>query len=183
MTTRSVRNLGLAALPFWLVAAGYGARELIVTDVGDDWELPYAVFATALPIAAALTLAFVAAATGTAGRSVWRSIGLGVGALGAFVGAVAAWAVPIWSALLAVGLGLLAARSDGPLRRPLGVLAAGPAVGFVTQFAAPALGAGEDVAAGLAIVVAAAIVPAGLGSALRSLVTPDRAGVAASHPR
>ena len=166
MTSRTIRKGAGTALALWLVVAGYAVREMIVAE-GDDWQLAYAVFAAALPIGAALTVALLGSVTSPAGRSAVRIAGLAVSVLGCAFGALVAWALPIWMTLLAVGFALLAAAATGPTRRSITLLAAASGCGVATQFTLLAVGVRDGAAADVALLVAATATALALGSGLR----------------
>ena len=180
MTTNTLRNLRLAAGAAWLVVGACGVRALMVNE-GEDWELPYNVFALALLVGAVLTVVLLTAATGDAARPRLRVIGLAATVLGTAASFIA-WALPVWMTVLGAGFALLAASSPLPLRRTVGLLAAGQLAGIATQFGCLAFGVSEDVASDLALVVTGAVMALALTSPLGQEI--ERPGVdGATTPR
>ncbi len=163
MTRNNFRALCSLAAVGWLLVAGSGARMTIVEDAGDDWQIPYLVFAVGLVIAAALTTAAVwTASLGEASsRRGW--IGLGVCSLGVLLSMAAAWAIPVWMALYAVGFALVAAFGSKPWRRAVYLLSGSQILGMAVMFAgiAAELGSADEygdhpAAFGLGLIVTAA---------------------------
>ena len=62
MSKSAVRTMTLVAGAAWLIVAGAGIIDGFV-DYGDGWALPYTIFALALAVGAALSLAVGAQAT------------------------------------------------------------------------------------------------------------------------
>lgn len=160
--------MALAALSLWLVVTGYAVRELIIKDGGDDWELAYAVLATAAPVGVALTIGILGSATRGGRRSAVRAAGLAVSVLGCVFTALAAWATPVWMTLLALGFALLAAAAMERARRPITLLAVAAGCGVATQFSLLALGASEETAADGALLFVAVATMLVLGAGLRT---------------
>jgi hypothetical protein len=124
MTRSAVRTMTLAAAIAWLIVGGSGIIDGFV-DYGDGWALPYTVFALALAVGAALSLAVGAQATRESVRPRLRMAGLAVCAVGAVLSFIGAWALPLWMTILGAGFGLLAVAAHPAQRRPLALLAAG----------------------------------------------------------
>jgi hypothetical protein len=129
MSRSAVRTMTLVAGAAWLIVAGSGVIDGFV-DYGDGWALPYTVFALALALGAALSLAVGAQATQESARPRLRMVALAVCALGAVLSFIGAWALPLWMAILGVGFAMLAAAAHPAQRRPLGLLAAGQLAGI-----------------------------------------------------
>jgi hypothetical protein len=166
----------------WVIVAGYGLLDSAL-DFGDNWEVPYAVFNVALFVGAVAVLAAVRAATRGSSRSRLRVAGLvvtGVGGAAAFVGA---WALPLWMTVLGAGLLTLTFASAPGERRAVGLLAAGQVAGLVVLFAGLIAEVGRQdeygdypVPAGIAMMVTAALVIAGLIELSRGAGRPLLAG-------
>lgn len=129
MSRSAVRTMTLVAAAAWLIVAGSGIIDGFV-DYGDGWALPYTVFALALAVGAALSLAVGAEATRDSPRPRLRIAGLAVCALGAVLSFVGAWALPLWMTILGAGFAILAATAHPAQRRPLALLAAGQLAGI-----------------------------------------------------
>ena len=153
----------MAACVAWLAVAGYGVRDALF-ESGDDWELAYTLYAVALAFGAALTWAVLMDLSRSTSRRPLRAVGLAVTALGCFFAFVGAWALPLWMVLLGLGFGVVGLAVDGPARRSAVFLAATQFAGVAVQFAALGLGADEDVAAGVALIVTSVAMAAGLGT-------------------
>ena len=152
----------------WLLVAGQGVLE--IADVNDDnWEVSYGVFTVALVVGVALSLVVAARATQETDRPRLRAVGLGVTVLGGAAAFVAAWALPLWMTILAAGFAVISLACPPEQRRAVGLLAAGQLAGLVVLFAGLLAEVGRrdewgdhPVAGGMALVVTAAVVLAGL---------------------
>ena len=157
MDTKSRWVLTGTAAIAWLVVASYGFNE----TKADDW--PYTLYMLALIIGAAFVVVAAVAATQTAPRRRLRLAGLVVSGVG-ILSTIVAWALPLWMALLGIGLATLAAASGPRARRAVAVSAAGQALGFVALFAGIAAEIGETdeygdypAASGIALIVTAIV--------------------------
>jgi hypothetical protein len=176
MDTRTRWTLTAAAGIAWLVVAGYGFTETKPDDTG--WEGPFAVYMVALIIGAALTVITAALVTPAGGRRRLRTAGLIVGGVGV-LSTIVAWALPLWMALLGIGLALIAGAAGVRERRALIALAAAQALGFVALFAGIAAEVGETdsygdypAAGGIALVVTAVVTIAALVDYARTARAP-----------
>jgi hypothetical protein len=129
MSRSAVRTMTLVAGAAWLIVASSGVIDGFV-DYGDGWALPYTVFALALAVGAALSLAVGAQATQESARPRLRIAALAVCALGVVLSFIGAWALPLWMTILGAGFGLLAIAASPAQRRPLALLAAGQLAGI-----------------------------------------------------
>ena len=151
MTTTSLRKAGLAACTAWLVVAGYAVWDLAVNT--DSWELAYTIYAAALTAAVALTVGLLASITRPTDRPGLRVAGIAVGAVSTILAFIGAWALVLWMAVFAVAGGLLAAAASATSRRTAIVVAAAPLAAAAVQYGSLVLGADEDVASSMALVV------------------------------
>ena len=133
MPTRTPRMLVSLAAVAWIVVGGYGVWEIVAEDSGEDWEVPYAIFSIALLIGTLLTVAAVWIASRHGERAPMRIVGLGVCVV-AVLSTVAAWALPLWMTLSAVGYGLVAAAGAPPWRRAVALLSAAQVLGIAALF-------------------------------------------------
>jgi hypothetical protein len=124
MTRSAVRRMTLAAVIAWLIVGGAGILDGFV-DYGDGWAVPYTIFALALAVGAALSLAVGAQASQESARPRLRMAALAVCALGVVLSFIGAWALPLWMTILGAGFALLAAAANPAQRRALGLFAAG----------------------------------------------------------
>ena len=124
MSKSAVRGMTLAAAIAWLIVGVAGIIDGFV-DYGDGWAVPYTIFALALAVGAALSLAVGAQATKESARPRLRIAALAVCALGAVLSFIGAWALPLWMTILGAGFALLAVAADPARRRPLAILSAG----------------------------------------------------------
>jgi hypothetical protein len=180
MSKSTVRPLISVAAFSWLVVGGYGLWQVIAEDSSDNWEIAYSIFAIALLLGSLLTVVAVWRASRPGERSLVRSIGLAVCALGV-LSTVVAWALPLWMTLLAVGYALIALSVSQSRRRPVAFLAVAQLLGLMTMFIGLAAELGQrdeygdyPAAFGVGLVVTAA-------ATLMSLYQLDR-GVSASVP-
>jgi len=134
--------ISLAAVA-WIVVGGYGVWEIVAEDSGEDWETPYAIFSIALLLGTLLAVAAVWIASRHGGRSPMRRVGLGVCAV-AVLSTVAAWALPLWMTLSAVGYALIAAAGVPPWRRAVALLSAAQALGMAALFLGIAVEVGRQ---------------------------------------
>jgi len=185
MPTTTHRPLISLAAVAWIVVGGYGAWEIVAEDTGEDWEIPYAIFGIALLLGTILTVAAVWIASRAGTRSPVRMVGLGVCVL-AVLSTVAAWALPLWMTLSAVGYGLVALAGTPPWRRAVALLSAAQALGLVVLFLGIALEVGRQdeygdhpVAFGLSTIATAVASVSALVQLRRSL---DGATVAVQPP-
>ncbi len=181
MSKSTVRPIIAVAAVAWLVVGGCGLREVIASGSGDDWDwVAYGIFAISLLVGSLLTVVAVWAVSRSGERSLVRSIGLAVCALGV-LSTVVAWALPLWATVFAVGYALIALSGSQPWRRPVAFLAAAPLLGMTAQIigAASELGPADDygdhpASLGVGLAIAAAVT-------LVSLYQLDRT-VGASEP-
>jgi hypothetical protein len=160
MDTRT-RWMLTAAAAAWLVIAGFGVAE---TRTDDNGWLPYTLYMLALIVGAALIVVAAASATQIgAQRRRLRIAGLVVSGVG-ILSTIVAGALPLWMALLGIGLTMLAAASGPRARRAVAVSAAGQALGIVALFAGIAAEIGETdeygdypAASGIALIVTAIV--------------------------
>jgi hypothetical protein len=129
MSARTPRMLIALAAVAWIVVGGYGVWEIVADDLGEDWETPYAIFSIALLLGTLLTVASVWIASCHERRSPTQVVGLGFCAV-AVLSTVAAWALPLWMTLSAVGYALVAAAGVPPWRRAVALLSAAQALGM-----------------------------------------------------
>ena len=173
-----MRRLIVTAGAAWVIVAGYGALNT-VADLNDDWGVPYAVYSLALLVGVLVVLAIVEHSTRNSPRPRLRMAGMVVTGLAGAASFVAAWAVPLWMTLLGLGLATLAGAGVPGERRALGMLAGGQVVGLLVLFGGLIAEVGRQdeygdhpVPGGIAIIVAAALVIAGLVELRRG--TPRR---------
>jgi len=133
MPTDAVRTLTSLASLAWIVVGGYGLWGILVEDSGDNWQTPYLIFASALFLGAALTVAAVWIASHRDERSTTRVIGLGVCLVG-LLSTLVAWALVLWMTLLAIGFGLVALSGRHPSRRAVALLAGAQLFGMAAMF-------------------------------------------------
>ena len=143
MSTSTPRMLISLAAVGWIVVAGYGVWEIVAEDSGENWETPYAIFSIALLLGTLLTVAAVWIAGRHGERSPMRMVGLGVCAV-AVLSTVAAWALPLWMTLSAVGYALIAAAGVPPWRRAVALLSAAQALGMAALFLGIAVEVGRQ---------------------------------------
>lgn len=124
-------------------AGGLWVLTAVAKIVGSDGDglVAYGAYALALTLASALTVAAVFAADGSR-PSVAVVAGTVVVGLGVLVSVVAAWAVPAWTALFALGY-LVLALAPGPSRVPLLVLAGAQGLGCAIAVAGDVLELGD----------------------------------------
>ena len=115
MSKSTVRPLTSVAAFSWLVVGGSGLWQVIAEDSSDNWEIAYSIFAIALLLGSLLTVVAVWRASRPADRSLVRSIGLAVCALGALSTVVALSGSQSW-------------------RRPVAFLAVAQLLGMMTLF-------------------------------------------------
>lgn len=133
MPTRTPRMLVSLAAVAWTVVGGYGVWEIVAEDSGEDWEAAYAIFSIALSLGTLLTVAAVWTASRRCERAPMRIVGLGVCVV-AVLSTVAAWALPLWMTLSAVGYGLVAAAGAPPWRRAVALLSVAQVLGIAALF-------------------------------------------------
>jgi len=143
MRTSTPRMLISLAAVAWIVVAGYGVWGIVAEDSGENWETPYAIFSIALLLGTLLTVAAVWIAGRHGERSPMRMVGLGVCAA-AVLSTVAAWALPLWMTLSAVGYALIAAAGVPPWRRAVALLSAAQALGMAALFLGIAVEVGRQ---------------------------------------
>jgi hypothetical protein len=162
MPTDTVRTLTSLASLAWIVVGGYGLWGILVEESGDNWQTPYLIFASALFLGAALTVAAVWIVSRREERSRTRVIGLGVCVVGV-LSTLVAWALPLWMTLLAVGYAVVGVSGLRPWRRSVAFLAGAQLLGMASMFVGIAAEVGRrdeygdhPVAFGIGIVVTAA---------------------------
>jgi hypothetical protein len=133
MPTDSVRTLTSLASLAWIVVGGYGLWGILAEDSGDNWQTPYLIFAGALFLGAALTVAAVWSVSRRDERSPTRVIGLGVCAVG-LLSTLVAWALPLWMTILAIGYAVVAVSGQHPWRRSVALLAGAQLLGMAAMF-------------------------------------------------
>lgn len=106
MKTNVLRRVSVVGGCAWLGVAGYGISR-VSTDSAEEWTVAYALFNVALLLGVVCTVLLVAVASRQAHRPRLRAAGLVVSGLGCAVGALAAWALPVWMALLGAGFALV----------------------------------------------------------------------------
>jgi hypothetical protein len=173
MPTDTVRTLTSLASLAWIVVGGYGLWGILVEDSGDNWQTPYLIFASALFLGAALTVAAIWSVSRRDERSPTRVIGLGVCVVG-LLSTLVAWALPLWMTLLAIGYAVVAVSGLRPWRRSVAFLAGAQLLGMAAMFVGIAAEVGRrdeygdhPVAFGIGIVVTA-------GATVVSLYQLDR---------
>ena len=112
MPASTLRTLTALAALAWIVVGAYGLWEVLAEDSGDNWETPYAIFGIALLLGTLLTVAAVWLVARHEDRSAMRTAGFVVLAL-AVVSTFAAWALPLWMTLSALGYALVARARSG----------------------------------------------------------------------
>lgn len=143
MPARTVRRLASLAALAWIVVGGYGLWEIVAEDSGDDWETSYAIFSSALFLGTLLTVAAVWIVSRDRERTPMRTVGFVVCGV-AVLSTVAAWALPLWMTLSAVGYGLIAASGMHPWRRAVALLSAAPLLGLAALFLGIAVEVGQQ---------------------------------------
>jgi hypothetical protein len=142
MPTDAVRTLSSLASLAWIVVGGYGLWGILVEDTGDNWQTPYLVFASALLIGAALTVAAVWIVSRRDEPSTMRVIGLGVCVVG-LLSTLVAWALPLWMTLLAIGFAVVAVSGQRPWQRPVALLAGAQLLGMAAMIVGIAVEVGR----------------------------------------
>jgi len=177
MPTDTVRTLSLLASLAWLVVGGYGLWGILVEDASDNWEIPYLIFAIALMLGAALTVAAIWSVSRREERSPTRAVGLGFCVVGV-ASTLVAWALPLWMTLLAVGFSLVALSGLRPWRRAVALLAGAQLLGMAAMFIGIAAEVGRrdsygdyPVAGSIGIVVTASVTVVSLYHLDRSVNT------------
>lgn len=175
MPTDHVRTLTSLASLAWLVVGGYGMWGILEEDSGDSWQTPYLIFASALVVGAALTVAAVWSVSRRDERSPTRAIGLGFCVVG-LLSTLVAWALPLWMTMLAIGFAVVAVSGQGAWRRSVAFLAGAQLLGMAAMFVGIAAEVGRrdeygdhPVAFGIGIVVTAAATAASLAHLHRSI--------------
>ena len=175
MPTDTARTLTSLASLAWIVVGGYGLWGILVEDSGDNWQTPYLIFASALFLGAALTVAAIWTVSRQDQRSPTRVIGLGVCVVG-LLSTLVAWALPLWMTLLAIGFGLVAVSGQRPWRRSVALLAGAQLLGMAAMFVGIAAEVGRrdeygdhPVAFGIGIVVTTAATVVSLHQLDRSI--------------
>ena len=133
MPTSTLRSLTALAALAWIVVGGYGMWEVLAEDSGDNWETPYAIFGIALLLGTLLSVAAVWLVGRHEDRSAMRTAGFVVLAL-AVLSTFAAWALPLWMTLSALGYALVALAGAAPWRRAVGLLGLAPLLGMAAMF-------------------------------------------------
>lgn len=168
MRTKVPRRVSVLGGCAWLGVAGYGISTAM-TESGDSWGVGYALFTVALLLGAVSTLLIAAVASREGSRPRLRVAGLVVSGLGCAVAVMAAWALPVWMALLGAGFALVGVGA-GPVRgRLLAVLAAAQLVSIAVLIAGIEAEVGRrdewgdyPAAGGIALVVVASITVAAI---------------------
>lgn len=165
--THTIRWLTSLAALAWIVVGGYGLWQIVAEDSSEDWETPYAIFSSALFLGTLLTVAAVWIVSRHRERSPMRTVGFVVCGV-AVLSTIAAWALPLWMTLSAVGYGLIAAGTR-PRRRAVALLSAAPLLGMVALFLGIAAEVGQQdeygdhpAAFGIGVLVTAAATVAAL---------------------
>ena len=179
MPTSTLRSLTALAALAWIVVGGYGMWEVLAEDSGDNWETPYAIFGIALLLGTLLSVAAVWLVGRHEDRSAMRTAGFVVLAL-AVVSTLAAWALPLWMTLSALGYALVAGAGAAPWRRAVGLLGLAPLLGMAALFIGIAAEVGSQdeygdhpAAFGIGTIVTAAVTVAALVQLRRTpLVQP-----------
>jgi hypothetical protein len=175
------RKLIVVAGLAWLVVAASGLRW-VFTDDGDGWEGAYLAYSAALLVGAVAGVAAAARTTDPGGRRLLRGLGLLVSAAGC-AASVLAWALVLWMPLLGVGLALVALSTASEARRGVAWLAASQLFGLLVLAAGTVAEIGRrdewgdyPAAAGLALLVTAAVTVAGLARLTAAPRSPAHAG-------
>jgi hypothetical protein len=126
-----------AAAVLWVLTA---VAEVVGSE--GDWSLTYGAYALALILASALTATSAVLAARRERASIAVVVGAVVVGLGVLASFLTAWAVPVWTALFALGY-LVLAVAPGPFRAPLLVLAGAQGLGFAIAMAGHVLELGD----------------------------------------
>ena len=163
MARNAFRLINSLAALAWLTVGGYGVWQILDQDSGEYWQIPYLIVTLALVVGGVLTVVAVWNLSRGVERPPLRWIGLAFCALGVVLSTVAAWAVPVWMTLFAIGFGLIALSGSKPWRRAVALLAAAQLVGMAVMFTAMAAEVGRrdeygdhPAAFGIGLVVTAA---------------------------
>ncbi len=143
MARNAFRTINSLAALAWLTVGGYGIWQILDQGSSDYWHIPYLILTLALVVGGVLTVVAVWNLSRGVERPPLRWIGLAFCALGVVLSTVAAWAVPVWMTLFAVGFGLVAISGSKPWRRAVAFLAAAQLVGMAVMFTAMAAEVGR----------------------------------------
>lgn len=174
MKTNGLRRASVLGGCAWLGVAGYGISRAI-TDSADEWSVAYALFTAALLLGTASTVLIAAVASRQGSRPRLRWAGLVVSGLGCAVAFMAAWALPVWMALLGAGFALLGVAAGPGRSRLLAMLAAAQLLAIPVLIAGIEAEVGHrdewgdyPAAGGIALVVVASITVAAIFTLTRS---------------